>query len=267
MDTILVFIAGFFVFLSAIMILGIFVLKGSNAHAGKIAHEQELLNRKNGVEARVPSTNTGKGKKPEGFEQYWRTILFVIVGAVALYLVVSLPSLQSPSTGTVWATTKNYWLLILAFIGLVSFYFYVFPKEKEKMEKAGKVLKTLAVLVLVLFVGMPLVHLAWGEKTPVPHQVTEAKMPETKLPNASSPQSPLKLEILARDRSELILPIAGQHPEVSGFGKFLVHNMRSDGTECAFGEMNCTSGPLLKGYYVSNESDVTISVTVTFKSD
>ena len=79
------------------------------------------------------------------------------------------------------------------------------------------------------------------------------------------PVTALKLEIPAHDRREF-LPIAGMHPEVTGFGKFSSHAVREeDGTECTVGEPDCVNGPVWKKYYVINESEVQNTYTVKFK--
>ncbi|MDD3531008.1 MAG: hypothetical protein PHV99_00180 [Candidatus Pacebacteria bacterium] len=76
--------------------------------------------------------------------------------------------LQAPSAGVVWAFSKKYWLWILFSLGLAYFLLSVIPKEKEAVEKAGKVQQALVWLAAGLFIAMPLVHLAWGEKTSSP---------------------------------------------------------------------------------------------------
>jgi len=93
----------------------------------------------------------------------------VLIGVcVVLYFVAQASSLEAPSTGTVWAFTKKYWWWFLIPIGLAYFLLSVIPKDKEGVERAGKVQKVLVALTLMLFVGIPLVHLAWGEKTSSP---------------------------------------------------------------------------------------------------
>ncbi|HCR52514.1 TPA: hypothetical protein DIV48_02590 [Candidatus Kaiserbacteria bacterium] len=85
------------------------------------------------------------------------------------------------------------------------------------------------------------------------------------IPLAGSPRASGTLVIPAGGKSDLIPPLEGKYPEFTGFGKFLTHNVRLDGTECAFGEAGCVNGPRLKGYYISNESGATITVTFEFK--
>lgn len=95
----------------------------------------------------------------------------------------------------------------------------------------------------------------------------DSDRPYAIVPLPSAPRSSGILVIPARSKSELVLPSAGQHPDFTGFGKFLVHNVKAAGGECSFGEAGCVNGPLLKGYYVSNESNVEITVTFEFKYD
>lgn len=75
----------------------------------------------------------------------------------------------------------------------------------------------------------------------------------------------MTLSIPAGNSSGLIPPIAGKHPEVTGFGKFSAYAVREDDTVCEADEPSCVNGPLLKGYYVTNESGKANTYTVNFK--
>lgn len=117
---------------------------------------------------------TGGGEdtaaRMKGFFTSWKFLvpLALAVVSVVLYFAAQAASLEAPSTGWVWATTKKYWLWLLIPIGIAILLLYVIPEKKENVEKAGRVRKALVALALMLFAGMPLVHSAWGEKTTSP---------------------------------------------------------------------------------------------------
>ncbi|MBU6388673.1 hypothetical protein KGQ72_02285 [Patescibacteria group bacterium] len=110
------------------------------------------------------------------FSRYQRP-LFIVLGvlgiAVLLYFGVHSSSLESPSLKTVWEATINHWFLILLVLGLAYILLSIIPKDAGAVAKA-KVLKGAIVwLVPILFVGIPLVYLIWGDK-PVAPQTASA---------------------------------------------------------------------------------------------
>lgn len=102
--------------------------------------------------------------------------LLILATAVVIYFLAHASSLEAYSAGEVWAFTKKYWMWILIPIGLVYLLLSVMPTDKGMIEKAGKAQKALVALAAILFVGMPLVHLAWGEK-PTSQQLQQACAP------------------------------------------------------------------------------------------
>lgn len=126
---------------------------------------------------------------------------------------------------------SGYWVLAFIVIGVSAWMLYTDREKSEQKQTGGQ------------------------QKQSVPQRAVQADVPLTNGP----------LSIPAGGRSGLILPIAGQHPEVTGFGKFRLHVVRADGTECIAGEADCGSGPLLKEYYLTNDDVKEITITVVFK--
>ena len=130
----------------------------------------------------------------------------------------------------------------------------------------ASVKKWLPPVFVTLLVIIGIVLIASVAYSPEQKQAEKAtlSMPHSEVPLVSAPP-PSKMDLPARGKTGLIPPVAGMHPAVTGFGRFLVHNVFVDDTECAFGEAGCVNGPVLRGYYVSNESDELVTVTVKFK--
>lgn len=70
-------------------------------------------------------------------------------------------ALQSPSPKAVWEITKNYWLWIVLILGIPFFFLYAVEKPWAKALQW-----CLAAIVAMLFVVIPFVDWAWGEKSP-----------------------------------------------------------------------------------------------------
>ncbi|KKW39143.1 hypothetical protein A3I46_02230 [Candidatus Kaiserbacteria bacterium RIFCSPLOWO2_02_FULL_54_13] len=73
--------------------------------------------------------------------------------------------LQAPSLEDVWRWTKNYWLWVILILGVPLLVLFAF-----KALWATAVQWLLATALVMLFVVIPLVDLAWGEKPPPPPQ-------------------------------------------------------------------------------------------------
>lgn len=130
------------------------------------------------------------------------------------------------------------------------------PAEKEQ---AGAVLVLVAFLVAISNVVM-VAQKGDREQKNVPAPA-HLNVP------ATVPQLSGTLTIAAGDTSRLILPLDGHHLEMTGFGRFKVHNVRENGSKCISGEKGCISGPRLKGYHVSNESEKGNIFTFVLKPD
>ncbi len=95
----------------------------------------------------------------------WYALL--VAGVIVALLAVTWlwpsqsPSLESPSLKTVWEGTKNHWLWIVLILGLPFFLLFI---SKEPWAKALQWF--LATVAVMLFIGIPLVHVIWGEKQP-----------------------------------------------------------------------------------------------------
>ena len=193
------------------------------------------------------------------FRDYWIHLVvgaLVVLGIVALLFwgvpSVSAPpslSLESPDLKTVWAGTKFVWLWAL--LGCIGMFVLgsVFPRFK--------ILQGLSLLAFVLlFVVFPILGWITGPSTPSTHAT------RTEVPLASSPQSSWpKLVIPAGGKSELIAVPPGMHIVMNG-NNFRVHNVYTDGKDCAFGE-SCIAGPLV-GNYAKNEAQTTNIVVYAF---
>lgn len=140
----------------------------------------------------------------------------------------------------------------------------------EESRKSARIFtRAIYCLIVLVFVSFEVVTLVTEHRKEAIARQTIApqQAPRSKIQLANSPRSSGTLAIPVGGRSELVLPIQGQHPDFSGIGKFLTHNVRADGSECSFGEVGCVNGPLLKGYYVTNEDTKEIIVSFQFFND
>ena len=136
-------------------------LRAKRPHSKKKAEEQEKLDKKQGKSSgttTIPPEPNKEGNKVV------RTALIVFGVIVALFLAWwFLPSLQSPSLGTVWGWAVASWLWILIVLPAIALIVSQFIDDNKKWSKA---LKTVAVMLPVIFVGLWLGNMIWGEKSP-----------------------------------------------------------------------------------------------------
>ncbi|MFZ3043590.1 MAG: hypothetical protein WA058_00560 [Minisyncoccia bacterium] len=223
------------IFLSVALFAGMFFLKGASAHYGRMAHEQERLDKKNGI-APKPSTPLTKdagpvGSKKSWYKEYGLTLLLAAAGAIVFYFGVHTSSWESPSLAKAVGWKNEHWVSILVLwsigIALVSL-------NETRLKAATVVLHCfIGVAMFLLFIGFPI--WVWISGIGV-HQEQQ------------------RLE-----KSVLSMPAHGDSPRISAppdqavtfFGSgFTTHCVYADGSEGIVGdkERPCKDGPMLYQY-------------------
>lgn len=275
MDTTMVAITCFSVFLSVAMLLGLFVLKGGNAHAAKLAHEQELLNRKNGKSApdQIASGGTNGGKFPGWFtSKLGLNILFILVGVVLVFWSSSNAQIRPADAGS-WG--QQYWLplLIIWSIGAALIAF-----NAGELKAAASVLQfTLAGAMLMLFIALPIIGWFGGSNSPKTNKVTTSmqvralpndapNLPRAWLADGSTSDMTKWPRVLVPPHGDSVpVPsVAGGHIVWGGSG-FKTRYRYSDGHECGLGDTSssCGDGNIVEGY-ARNEGDTPLYASYAY---
>lgn len=251
MDTTLLILAITVVILPTAMLTSMFLLRGGSAHSERMAREQEQLDRKNGIAPRTRTTseNVDGSKRFDWVRSNLLTILFVIGGAMLVYWGFQNTQVRPTDAGS-WS--QSHWLPLLIVWGVGAVLI--------ALNATGTMAKTLqwvlAGTMLMLFVVIPLVNLAWGEKTP-PQRATRSEVPLASSPQSSWP----KWVMPPGGESERNTSPPGMHLVAAG-NYFRLHAVYPDGRKCSFGQTCENASEIIN--YATNEANETNTVYYAF---
>lgn len=275
METLLLVIVGLVATVPAAMLMGMFFLKGANAHNERMLREQEQLDKKNGTTPKPESTENTGAKKKRGTERVMAHLPSILVAAVGMMLIYW--GFQNTQIGTAdagsWA--RNHWVPLLTFWAVGATLIAI---NAEMLKKAAGTLQwVLAGMMFMFFIGFPTIGWFGGSNSPEQKRtaaVTQQQQPEraaystppasTAVPLVTEPKSGWsRLSVEAGGRGYIQLPSGMHHVVVTG-DKYRLHTVYADGHECdTFGRETCPDGAVVE-YYVSNEATEKNTILYSF---